>query len=98
MSKKKIAVYWSASCGGCDVSLLDIESQVSDPAQAKCAMFYSITNCQEGLRGISFGNFLIKQVAVELQRELPQLRTFATLSPIPGFRQWHARELFVVRK
>ena len=73
-------------------SLLDIEAQVSDPAQAKCAMFYSITNCQEGLRGISFGNFLIKQVAVELQRELPQLRTFATLSPIPGFRQWLERQ------
>jgi malonyl-CoA decarboxylase len=72
--------------------LLDVEAQVGDPAQAKCAMFYSITNCQEGLRGISFGNFLIKQVAVELQRELPQLRTFATLSPIPGFRQWLERQ------
>ena len=47
-------------------------------------MFYSITNCQDGLRGISFGNFLIKQVAVELQRELPQLRSFATLSPMPA--------------
>ena len=55
-------------------------------------MFYSITNCQEGLRGISFGNFLIKQVAVELQRELPQLRSFATLSPLPGFRQWVERQ------
>jgi malonyl-CoA decarboxylase len=72
--------------------LLDVEAQVGDPAQAKCAMFYSITNCQEGLRGISFGNFLIKQVAVELQRELPQLRTFATLSPIPRFRQWLERQ------
>jgi len=51
-------------------------------------MFYSITNCQEGLRGVSFGNFLIKQVAEELRRELPQLRVFATLSPIPGFAQW----------
>jgi malonyl-CoA decarboxylase len=51
-------------------------------------MFYSITNCQEALRGISFGNLLIKQVAEELKREFPHLRRFATLSPIPGFRQW----------
>ena len=58
--------------------------------RADRAMFYSITNCQEGLRGTSFGNLLIKQVAEELQRELPHLRTFATLSPIPGFRRWLA--------
>jgi malonyl-CoA decarboxylase len=51
-------------------------------------MFYSITNCQEGLRGISFGNLLIKQVAEELKREFPHLRRLATLSPIPGFRKW----------
>jgi malonyl-CoA decarboxylase len=51
-------------------------------------MFYSITNCQEGLRGISFGNLLIKQVAEELKREFPHLRRFATLSPVPGFRRW----------
>ena len=51
-------------------------------------MFYSITNCQEGLRGISFGNQLIKQVAEDLKREFPHLRRFATLSPIPGFRRW----------
>ncbi len=56
------------------------------PANADCAMFYSITNCQEGLRGISFGNLLIKQVAEELKREFPHLRRFATLSPVPGFR------------
>jgi malonyl-CoA decarboxylase len=68
--------------------LLDIRSQVSDPAEADCAMFYSITNCQEGLRGISFGNQLIKQVADDLKREFPHLRRFATLSPIPGFRRW----------
>ncbi len=52
------------------------------------AIFYSITNCQRGLAGISFGNFLIKQVTQRLQTELPQLATFATLSPIPGFRRW----------
>ena len=68
--------------------LLDINAPVAAPAQADCAMFYSITNCQQGLRGISFGNLLIKQVAEDLKREFPQLRTFSTLSPIPGFRRW----------
>ncbi len=57
-------------------------------ARADTAMFYSISNCQEGLRGVSFGNFLIKQVVAELQSELPRLRHFATLSPVPGFRRW----------
>jgi malonyl-CoA decarboxylase len=61
---------------------------VAVPANADCAMFYSITNCQEGLRGISFGNLLIKQVAEDLKREFPHLRRFATLSPVPGFRRW----------
>ena len=68
--------------------LLDLKSPVGEPAGADCAMFYSITNCQEGLRGISFGNLLIKQVAQELKREFPHLRRFATLSPVPGFRRW----------
>lgn len=72
--------------------LLDVDAPVDDPGEARCAVFYSITNCQDGLRGISFGNFLIKQVAVELQRELPQLRSFATLSPLPGFRKWVERQ------
>jgi malonyl-CoA decarboxylase len=59
-----------------------------DGAAADCdtAIFYSISNCQPGLRGISFGNFLIKQVVSELQAELPTLSCFSTLSPIPGFR------------
>ncbi len=70
--------------------LLDPDSPVIDPAGANAAIFYSITNCQEGLRGISFGNFLIKQVAEDLGREFPRLKTFATLSPIPGFREWLA--------
>ena len=68
--------------------LLDPNSPVVDAAGADTAIFYSITNCQEGLRGISFGNFLIKQVAQDLGREFPRLKTFATLSPIPGFRRW----------
>jgi malonyl-CoA decarboxylase len=60
---------------------------------ADTAIFYSISNCQEGLRGISFGNFLIKQVVEELKAELPQLSRFATLSPVPGFRRWLDRQL-----
>jgi malonyl-CoA decarboxylase len=70
--------------------LLELDSPVADPASANCAIFYSITNCQEGLRGVSFGNLLIKQVAEDLGREFPRLKTFATLSPIPGFRKWLA--------
>ena len=57
-------------------------------ARADTAIFYSISNCQEGLRGVSFGNFLIKQVVEELKAELPRLGRFATLSPVPGFRRW----------
>jgi malonyl-CoA decarboxylase len=68
--------------------LLDPNADVLDPAETDCAVFYSITNCQEGLRGVSFGNFLIKQVAEDLGREFTKLRTFATLSPIPGFAAW----------
>ncbi len=57
------------------------------------AVFYSISNCQEGLRGISFGNFLIKQVVEDLTKELPTLKTFVTLSPVPLFRTWLFRAL-----
>jgi malonyl-CoA decarboxylase len=56
--------------------------------RARTAVFYSISNTQRGLGGISFGNFLIKQVVEELQRELPKLDTFVTLSPVPGFMKW----------
>lgn len=68
--------------------LLDINAPVAGPGQADTAIFYSITNCQEGLRGISFGNLLIKQVAEDLKGEFPHLKQFATLSPVPGFRRW----------
>ncbi|GGB49767.1 decarboxylase [Roseibium aquae] len=61
--------------------------------EATTAVFYSISNCQVGLRGISFGNFLIKQVVEELRRELPGLRTFVTLSPVPGFARWLRADL-----
>ncbi|MEG3181298.1 malonyl-CoA decarboxylase [Sphingomonas sp. LT1P40] len=57
-------------------------------ADATTAVFYSISNCQPGLRGISFGHFLIKQVATDLKREIPTLECFVTLSPIPGFMKW----------
>lgn len=62
-----------------------------NPRSARTAVFYSISNCQRGLRGVSFGNFLIKQVAAELKRDFPQLRTFVTLSPVPGFTGWFRR-------
>jgi len=65
--------------------LLDPEAPMLDPAEADTAVFYSINNTQTGLRGISFGNFLIKQVVTELRHELPALRHFATLSPMPRF-------------
>ena len=68
--------------------LLDQSSAVSDPDEADTAIFYSITNCQDGLRGIHFGNLLIKQVAQQLGQEFSRLRNFATLSPVPGFRAW----------
>ena len=69
--------------------LLDETAPLVDPARnANTAIFYSISNAQRGLAGISFGGFLIKRVADLLSSELPGLRTFATLSPIPGFRRW----------
>ncbi len=68
--------------------LLDPQAPVGDAGGADTAIFYSINNAQMGLAGISFGNFLIKRVVEELSREFEQLKTFATLSPIPGFRAW----------
>lgn len=64
-----------------------------EPQTPDTAIFYSINNCQKGLKGISFGNFLIKQVADELAEEISSLRNFATLSPIPGFRPWLEKAL-----
>jgi malonyl-CoA decarboxylase len=73
-------------------SLLDQRAPTTDPAQATNAIFYSISNCQRGLNGISFGDFLIKRVVDALAAELPRLKVFATLSPVPGFRAWLAAE------
>jgi len=69
-------------------ALLDPDRAMLDPAEADTAVFYSISNTQAGLRGISFGNFLIKQVVDELAREVANLKTFVTLSPLPGFAAW----------
>tara|TARA_R110002074_G_scaffold398388_1_gene590129 strand:- start:5742 stop:7103 length:1362 start_codon:yes stop_codon:yes gene_type:complete len=67
-----------------DSDLYDID----DPESADTAAFFGISNCQVGLQGISFGNFLIKQVVQELKQELPNLKYFVTLSPVPNFRSW----------
>jgi malonyl-CoA decarboxylase len=68
--------------------LLDKDAPVIDPNVADTAIFYSISNAQKGLAGISFGGFLIKRVVDVLQGEFHSLKTFSTLSPIPGFRNW----------
>ena len=69
-------------------SLLDESAPVLDSGRADTAIFYSISNTQVGLRGVSFGNFLLKWVIDDLQRDLPGLKTFSTLSPIPSLRAW----------
>jgi malonyl-CoA decarboxylase len=69
-------------------ALLDEAAPIGDPHTADTAIFYSISNCQRGLAGISFGDFLIKRVADALAIELPRIKIFATLSPVPGFRPW----------
>ena len=70
--------------------LLNVDAPVDDPEKADTAVFYSITNCQKGLRSVSFGNLLIKQVAQKIGEEFPRIKTFSTLSPIPGFTAWLA--------
>ncbi len=67
--------------------LLDEKTPVLNPADADSVIFYSINNCLKGLSGISFGNFLIKQVAIELAREFPAIKLFSTLSPVPLFKR-----------
>ncbi|HEY1259963.1 MAG TPA: malonyl-CoA decarboxylase [Stellaceae bacterium] len=73
-------------------ALLDEAAPIGDPHAADTAIFYSISNCQHGLAGISFGDFLIKRVVDALAAELPRLEVFATLSPVPGFRAWLDRQ------
>jgi malonyl-CoA decarboxylase len=69
-------------------ALLDEAAPTGNPEDANTAIFYSISNAQQGLSGVNFGDFLIKQVVDDLLHEFPNLKTFATLSPIPGFRDW----------
>ena len=71
--------------------LLDESAEAVDVSKAKTAIFYSISNTQTGLKGVSFGDSLIKRVVETLRADFPKLKTFATLSPIPGFRQWFGR-------
>jgi malonyl-CoA decarboxylase len=71
--------------------VLDEQAPVEDAGRADTAIFYSINNAQRGLDGISFGNFLIKKVVDDLSHEFPNLKTFATLSPVPGLRAWAER-------
>jgi malonyl-CoA decarboxylase len=66
--------------------------EVIEPEKMRAAAFYSISNCQRGLAGVSFGSFLIKQVVEEITRELPKLATFVTLSPVSRFAAWLAQE------
>ncbi|MCE4068172.1 MULTISPECIES: malonyl-CoA decarboxylase [Pseudomonas] len=73
---------------GAIADILEPATDVQPAEEPDTAVFYSISNCQDGLRGISFGNFLIKQVVEELAREIPGLRQYVTLSPVPGFRRW----------
>jgi malonyl-CoA decarboxylase len=74
-------------------SLLQERAKPVSAQEPTTAVFYSISNCQEGLRGISFGNFLIKQVVEDLVKERPSLKTFVTLSPVPDFADWLAEVL-----
>ncbi|OQM74248.1 decarboxylase [Pseudaminobacter manganicus] len=73
-------------------ALLSEEREPIAETEATTAVFYSISNCQKGLAGISFGNFLIKQVATDLMQSLPNLKTFVTLSPVPGLTRWMRQE------
>ena len=81
------------TAGSIQTVLTERTKATDKPHAPTTAIFYSISNCQEGLRGISFGNFLIKQVVEELARELPSLKTFVTLSPVPQFARWLDRVL-----
>ena len=72
--------------------ILATKREPLDPMKTTMAVFYSISNCQRGLAGVSFGNFLIKQVVEEVSRDMPLLSNFVTLSPVSGFAEWLRRE------
>ncbi|MGB6538941.1 MAG: malonyl-CoA decarboxylase [Xanthobacteraceae bacterium] len=77
---------------GAIAPILADKREVVDPERATAATFYSITNCQRGLNGVTFGHFLIKQVVEEVSREMKRVSTFVTLSPAPSFADWLKRE------
>jgi malonyl-CoA decarboxylase len=77
---------------GAIAPILEVKREPLDPERATTAVFYSISNCQRGLAGVTFGSFLIKQVVAEICREMPRLATFVTLSPVPNFAGWLARQ------
>ncbi|GGB89825.1 decarboxylase [Novosphingobium endophyticum] len=87
-----VEVALTAQLPGTIREIIAEERESVDPLEASCAIFYSISNCQVGLKGIPFGNHLIKRVVGLLKEELPHLGTFATLSPVPGFARWLAKE------
>jgi malonyl-CoA decarboxylase len=72
--------------------ILSAKRERVEPERATTAVFYSISNCQRGLAGVSFGHFLIKQVVEEVSRQIPRISTFVTLSPAPNFAEWLKRE------
>ncbi len=87
-----VEVALTAAIPGAIGPILAEDRLTLDPHRATTAVFYSISNCQKGLRSISFGHFLIKQVVEELRREFDGLTTFVTLSPLPGLRRWATEE------
>ncbi|MFK5980522.1 MAG: malonyl-CoA decarboxylase [Rhizobiaceae bacterium] len=91
MSDEPLVFVEVALCKGIPTSVQGVLSEdrsTLNPEQSDTAAFYSISNCQKGLKGISFGNSLIKQVVRVLSQEMPNLKTFVTLSPIPGLSDW----------
>lgn len=91
MPDEPIIYVWVALVKGMAANvqaLLDVRAPTGDPEEADSAIFYSISNAQRGLAGVSFGSFLIKRVVDALAGDFKNLKTFATLSPIPGFGAW----------
>ncbi len=87
-----VEVAFTRDIPGAIAPILATEREVSDGEKNRTAVFYSISNCQRGLSGVSFGNFLIKQVVEEISREMPKLANFVTLSPVTSFAGWLKRE------
>ena len=96
MPEEPLIFVWVALVNGISASvqsLLDENAPLGDAQIADTAVFYSISNAQSGLSGINFGNFLIKRVVDSLSKELPNIKAFATLSPIPGFSSWFEKKM-----